>query len=120
MKRLDFEKTFLEAVDTALLSLGESPRQAVYYHLNKSFKLQREEIPDDADEFSQALNVIFGPGAEVIEKIIVKHLYSSLNLNYEEKSCFEFVDYISSARESVKREKQQLKIGRKLRMEKPT
>lgn len=120
MKRVDFEKTFLEAVDTALLSLGESPRQAVYYHLNKSFKLQREEIPEDADEFSQALNVIFGPGAEVIEKIIVKHLYSSLNLNFEEKPCFEFVEYISSARESVKREKQRLKIARSLRMEKST
>jgi len=117
MKRLDFEKTLLEAVDNALLSLGESPRQAVYYHLNKSFKLQREEIPEDTNEFSQALNIIFGPGAEMIEKIIVKNLYNKLNLDFEEGSCFEFAECVSSARESVKREKR-LKIARKLRMEK--
>ncbi len=112
MKRLDFEKTLLEAVDNALLSLGESPRHAVYYHLNKSFKLQREEIPGDTDEFSQALNNIFGPGAEVIEKIIVKNLYSRLNLNFEEKTCFEFVEYVSLAKEVVKREQQRSNVAR--------
>lgn len=115
MKKLDFEKTLLEAVDTALLSLGESPRQAVYYHLNKSFKLQREEIPEDANEFSQALNTIFGPGAEVIEKIIVKNLYTKLNLSLEEKTCFEFVEYVSLARELVKREKQRFKVEKRNR-----
>ena len=47
MKKLDFEKTLLEAVDHALLSLGESPRKAVYNHLDKSFRLQREEIQGD-------------------------------------------------------------------------
>jgi len=106
MKKLDFDKTLLEAVDCALLSLGETPRKAIYYHLNKSFKLQRKEIPEDADEFSQALNTIFGPGAEVIEKIIVKNLYSKLNLSFEEKTRLGFVDYISLAREIAKREQQ--------------
>lgn len=110
MKRLDFNQTLLEAVDHALLSLGESPRQAVYYHLNKSFKLQREEIPDVTNEFSQALNTIFGPGAEVIEKIIVRNLYSRLNLNFEEKRCFEFVECVTLARKSVKQEQQHLRI----------
>jgi len=121
MKRLDFEKTLLEAVDHALLSLGKSPRQAVYYHLNKSFKLQREEIPEDTNEFSQALNTIFGPGAEVIEKIIVKNLFNKLNLNFEEKTCFQFVDYVSMAKELVKREQQRLNARqRNIRMEKST
>jgi hypothetical protein len=121
MKRLDFDKTFLEALDHALLSLGESPRKAIYYHLDKSFKLNKKEIPVDACEFSQALNAIFGPGAEVIEKIIVKSLYDKLNLNLEEKTCLEFVDYVSVARELAKREKQRLKIEKnKMRGEKLT
>jgi len=115
MKKLDFDKTMLEAVDHALFSLGESPRQAVYYHLNKSFKLTREEIPADADEFSQALSTIFGPGAEVIEKIIVKNLYSKLNLNFEEKTSFEFVDYISLARELARHEQQPSKNEKRQR-----
>jgi len=111
MKKMDFEKTLLKAVDHALLSLGESPRRAIYYHLDKSFKLQREEIPEDTDEFSQALNSIFGPGAEVIKRIIVKNLYSKLNLDFEERTRFEFVDYISLARELSKREQQRSKVG---------
>ncbi len=118
MKRLDFEKTLLEAVDSALLSLGESPRQAVYYHLNKRFKLQREEIPEDASEFSQALNFIFGPGAEVIEKIIVRNLYSSLNLSFEEKTCFQYAESVSLARQLAKRERQRVKTRKRVVVEK--
>jgi len=110
MKKLDFDKTLLEAVDHALLAFGESPRKAIYYHLNKRFKLQREDIPEDTDEFSNALDTIFGPGAEVIEKLIVKNLYSRLNLNFDKKTCLEFVDYISLAREIAKREQQRLQV----------
>jgi hypothetical protein len=110
MKKLEFDKTLLEAVDHALLSLGESPRKAIYYHLDKSFKLHKEEIPADTCEFSQALNAIFGPGAEVIKRIIVKNLYGKLNLDFEEKTSLEFVDYISVARELAQREKQRLKV----------
>jgi len=110
MKKLDFEKRLLEAVDHALLTIGETPREAIYYHLEKGFKLRRENIPEDADEFSQALNNIFGPGAEVIERLIVKNLFGRLNLNFEEKTRFKFVDYVSLAQEIAKREKQRIEI----------
>jgi len=115
MKKMDFEKTLLEAVDHALLSLGESPRQAIYYHLNKSYKLQKNTIPEEADEFSEALSNIFGPGAEVIQKIIVKNLYSRLNLSLEEKTSYGFVDYINLAREVVKRDQQRIMIKNRKR-----
>jgi len=121
MKKLDFDKTLLAAVDHALLALGESPKKAIYYHLNESFKLQRENIPEGTDEFSNALKTLFGPGAEVIEKLIVKNLYSSLDLNFDEKTCLEFVDYVSLAREIVKREQQRLQVRKnKEKEEKPT
>jgi hypothetical protein len=112
MKRIDFDKTLLEAVDHALLSFGESPRKAIYYHLNKNFKLQREDIPEEADKFCSALNDFFGPGAEVIEKLIVKDLYQRLNLNFEEKARFEIADYLSLAREIAKREQQRMQVRR--------
>jgi len=115
MKKLDFDKTLLEAVDRALIAFGESPRRAIYYRLNRSFKLQREDIAEDTDEFSNALNTIFGPGAEIIEKLIVKNLYDKLKLSFEERTCFEFVDYISLARENAKREQQCLKVRKRRR-----
>jgi len=113
MEKLDFDKTLLEAVDHALLTFGESPREAIYYHLNKSFKLLREDIPKGTNEFSQALNAIFGPGAQLIEKLIVKNLYCKLNLNLEEKNSIEFVDYISLAREMAKQEQKRLEVRRR-------
>jgi len=103
---MDFDETLLEAVDCALLAFGEEPRKIIYYRLNKNFQLQKEDIPEDTDKFSDALNTIFGPGAEVIEKLIIRNLYSKLNLNFEEKASFEIDDYINLAREVAKREQQ--------------
>jgi len=119
MKKLDFDKTLLEAVDHALLAFGESPRKAIYYHLDKRFKLQREDIPEDTEKFSQALSTIFGPGADVITKLIVKNLYSKLNMNFEDKAGFEIVDYISIAREVAKREQQRLSVSKRKRRRNP-
>jgi len=112
MNRMKFDKTLLEAVDHALLSFGESPRKAIYYHLDKNFKIQKEKIPEDAEKFASALNALFGSGATVIEKLIVKDLYQRLNLSFEEKSSFEIADYISLAREVAKRDKQQESVRR--------
>lgn len=109
---MDFDKTLLEAVDHALLSFGESPRKAIYYHLDRSFKIQKEDIPEETERFMCALSAIFGSGAAVIEKLIVKDLYQRLNLDLEEKTSLEIADSISLAREIAKREKQQAKIIR--------
>jgi len=115
MRKMNFDKTLLEAIDHALLTFGESPRRAIYFHLNQNFRLQREEIPVDTDKFAQALNMIFGPGAEVIEKLIVKNLYNKLNLSFEERASYEIVDYISLARELAKREQQREEAGKQKR-----
>jgi len=101
MAKLDFEKKLLIAVDFGLLALGENNRTAIYYHLRKSFRLEREKIPNDPEKFSQALNSIFGPGAEVIEKFVIEDLYSKLGLNFEEETSFKFIDYVRRAQESL-------------------
>jgi hypothetical protein len=41
-----FDNLLLEAIDEGLSSLGESVRQSVYFHLQKSFHISREEIPE--------------------------------------------------------------------------
>ncbi len=101
MAKSDFEKKLLIAVDYGLLALGENNKTAIYYHLKKSFRLEREKIPNDPEKFSQALHNIFGPGAEVIEKFVIKDLYSRLGLNLEVETSSEFVDYVRRAQESL-------------------
>ena len=106
MGNLNFDKNLLEAVDCGLLSLGENPRKAIYFHMKRSFQLQRESIPKETDEFSRALNTIFGPGAEIIEKYILKELYQRLEMSFEEKEGFTFVDYVREAKKLVGRKQQ--------------
>jgi len=103
---VNFEKTLLRAVDDGLLLLGETPRKAIYYHLDEKFQLERENIPEEIEKFARALNAIFGSGADVIEKFIVKELYRGLNFNFEEKMNFEFADYVRKAEQTASDVKQ--------------
>ena len=103
---MNFEKILLRAVDSGLLLLGETPRKAIFYHLNEKFQLERENILEKIEEFAQALNAIFGSGAELIEKFIVKELYHGLEFHFEEKMNFGFADCIRQAEQSVSDMKQ--------------
>ncbi|MEM0095015.1 MAG: hypothetical protein QW660_00035 [Candidatus Bathyarchaeia archaeon] len=79
----DFQKTILEAIEEGLSTLGESPKQAILFHIEKTFKLRREEIPQNLTEFQKALEIIFGPGAPYLEKIILERLYEKLSLDFK-------------------------------------
>ena len=94
IKQEEFEKLFMEAVDESLKSLGESVRQMIFFHLEKSYSIKRHDIPKKPEAFAEGLEKIFGVGALVLEKIIVKTLYSKLGLEYEDKKDFVFIDYL--------------------------
>lgn len=79
----NFQRTILDAIEEGLATLGESPKQAILFHLENTFKLRREEIPKNLTEFRKALEKIFGPGAPYVEKLILEKLYSKLNLELE-------------------------------------
>ncbi|MEM2338562.1 MAG: hypothetical protein QXL91_01770 [Candidatus Bathyarchaeia archaeon] len=79
----DFQKTILEAIEEGLETLGESPKQAILFHVENTFKLQKEEIPQNLTEFKKALETIFGPGAPYLEKLILEKLCNKLNLKLE-------------------------------------
>jgi len=83
MNQKNFQKTFLEAVEEGLSSLGDSPKQAILFHLENTFKIKREDIPSNPTEFQKALEKIFGPGATYLEKLILKKLHDKLNLEAE-------------------------------------
>jgi len=85
----------IEAVDEGLLTLGESRREAVYFHLQSLCSLKKEDAPDKPEAFDEALRKIFGVGAEVIERSVVKKLYSKLGIDFAEKKNYGFVDYVS-------------------------
>lgn len=76
----DFRKLLAEAVEESLSSLGESPKQSILFHLENTFKIKKNEIPDKIDLFDQALRKLFGPGADFLETLIAKKLFEKAEL----------------------------------------
>jgi hypothetical protein len=99
-KEKEFEKLFIEAVDEGLETLGESGKHMIFFHLDKSYSVKRNEISKKPEAFARGLEKIFGAGASVLERLIVKSLYSKLGLDYEDVESLPFVDSVNHVREA--------------------
>lgn len=99
-KEKDFEKLFIEAVDEGLDALGESGKYTIFFHLEKSYSIKKHEIPKKPEVFAKGLEKIFGAGASVLEKLIMKSLYSKLGLKYEDVESRPFADYVKYVKEA--------------------
>jgi hypothetical protein len=97
-----FNKLFLEAVDDALSSLGDSAKQSIYFHLESKFKIPRNEIPYRFQDFAAGLEKIFGVGARFLEILIMKKLYEKTGkpIEWNESKEFVFVEYLAVAKQS--------------------
>jgi dTDP-glucose pyrophosphorylase len=96
-----FQKFLLEAVDEGLSSLGDSSKKAVYFYLEKVFKIKKQNIPNKINEFTDAIERIFGHGAKVLEIQIMKHLYEKIGEDFEyfpETAELLFSEYVEAAR----------------------
>jgi len=78
-----FEDVFQDSVEEALSCLGESVKKSIYFHLENSFLLSRQDIPCRVKDFSDALERIFGLGAKHIELLIMEKLYMKVNCSYK-------------------------------------
>lgn len=106
-----FNRVLLDAIEGGLSSLGDSPREAIFYHLETSFRLKKENIPLNLSEFKQALERIFGPGAPYLEKLIIRCLYEGMGLGFEEHGHVDFVACVNDAKRRVKREEEVKQYG---------
>jgi len=100
-----FRSLLLEAVDEALSSLGDSVKQAIYFHLEETFEINKQEIPDKIEEFTNAIEEIFGLGAKLLEIRIMKSFYEKDGHTFKyfpEKDELLFADYMKVARLSNK------------------
>lgn len=116
MPKGDFERLLLEAVDEGLSSLGESSKQAIYFHLKVGFNLKRHEIPYKIEDFANAIEKIFGLGANFLEILIMKRLYEKVGrpIKWQESKDFTFTEYVAAVRRSFLEEKRAKKIAGEL------
>jgi hypothetical protein len=96
----DFSKILLSAVEEGFSSLGESSKQAIFFHLEASFQVKKENIPKNLSGFKDALEGLFGPGAPYIEKTITERLHEKLGLKLDEP-CADFVRCVHTARKRI-------------------
>ena len=61
-----FENVLLETIDQAFSTLGENVKKSIYFHLNQKFMITKQDIPYRIDDFSDALEQIFGTGARML------------------------------------------------------
>jgi hypothetical protein len=99
----NFSKILLAAVEESLSSLGDSPKEAILFHLESSFNIKKEHIPENITEFTKALENIFGPGATYLEKLIVKRLYEKLGLESEDSGRLDFLESVNEVRKRLPR-----------------
>jgi nucleoside-diphosphate-sugar epimerase len=89
-------KLIMEAVDNVFSSLGNSCKLFLYFRLKNSYNISAQEIPNRIEDFADALEAIFGPGAKLIEIEIMKVLFSRTKiLTYSLKQeDLSFTDYV--------------------------
>ena len=100
---MSFEELLLESVDEGLSSLGETCKQAIYFHLEKEFKLNKRDIAFRIKDFAEAIENIFGVGAKLLEIRIMKNLFKNMGYPFpysrpRAQEYLEFTRYIESAR----------------------
>ncbi len=90
MKRLAKTKTekvfgalLLEAIDQAFSTLGQNVKFSIFFHLENKFSLPKQDIPDRVEDFSNAVEKIFGKGSAPLEILIMKFLNEKIRVNYE-------------------------------------
>jgi acetolactate synthase small subunit len=89
----------VRAVDETINQIfKEAGAKVIYDCLENKYHLRLEEIAGKPDEFSAGLERLMVSAAPVIEKMILKNLYSKLELKFEEKEGYQFSDYIKELR----------------------
>jgi hypothetical protein len=99
-----FNKIVLEAVDDGLSLLEDCSKKVLYFYLEKTFKIKKQDIPEKIEEFTNAIEKIFGDGAKLLEIEIMRQLYKKVELGLEypfEKNDLLFVDYITAMRDCM-------------------
>ncbi len=71
---------FLACVDRGLSHLGETIKHVVYWYLENEYDLKKDAIPDKPEEFMKALEKMYGPGAKVMERNMVREMNSEFRM----------------------------------------
>ena len=94
-----FERIILRTIDSILKKvLGEGVANIITVYAKKSNPSKWEENPEKVKFLVNALRDLVGLSSRTVENMILKNLYSLLELNFEEKANYDFFDYLRELR----------------------
>jgi hypothetical protein len=101
VKEMIFIEALRDSVDEALSYLGEESKQVVFCHLDRKYGLTRLEIPYRIEEFSEAMERVFGNAAKILQALIMKALFKKIRQPIQllgSANNLDFNSYIQSTR----------------------
>ena len=104
-KTTNFEELLIQSIDEGLSVIGESAKKVVYAYLEKTFKMNRLDIPHRIEEFTKAIESIFGNGAKIFEIQIMKSLFNKVGYTvkqYSGQKNLTFIEYIAAIKREQK------------------
>jgi hypothetical protein len=78
-----FGALLLESIDQAFSTLGQNVKLSIFFYLETKFALPKQDIPDRIEDFSNALEKIFGQASVPLEILVMKCLNEKIKGNYE-------------------------------------
>lgn len=97
--RRSFDDILCGAVMDGFLLLGGSVRQSICFYLEQSYGIKIDEIPRRTKDFASAIGALFGPGANILEDMILRHLDAAIGYD----ASAHFHDLQMSFEECLKR-----------------
>jgi hypothetical protein len=96
----ELDRLLVESLDESFAAiLGEIPKKTLFDLLEKNRAITKNRIPEKLNEFTTAMDTVFGTTtSKVLESIIVKGLYSKLALTYIERPDWRLLDYMTEAK----------------------
>ena len=82
----NFDQLLLDTIDEVLSNLGEAGKASIYIYLESIFNIRKQEIPNKLNDFSNALERIFGSGARHLEILLMKNLYVKLEVTCKRRT----------------------------------
>ena len=96
------DKLVLQVIERGFDSLGESPKQAVWFCLEEKFGFNRKKVAENIEAFEEALQKIFGLGYNFLDTLFRQYLQEATGEKFH--NCASFAECVSllQSREAAK------------------
>jgi hypothetical protein len=98
---MSFEEVILEAIDESFSWIGEKEKETIYFFLETKYNINKQEIPNRIEDFTEAIEDIFGIAAKLLEIRIMKNLFRKMGYicpYFHAQESLEFTKYIETTR----------------------